>query len=427
MATNPDDCLAAALEEALNHVPPLDSFKRPRLRQVYPGRFVRQSEPDIEAVSSNAFERLPANLLERVRECLALDPSFGWFKYPGPDLDSTQAALRPILNALLQRALRTEAQSQARDVGSIVKWAREDAGRNPRLVLVREFLGECATPSFDVADGLQIKRLDFGEVEELTKIRDDVHPGGQFRAPSVVLRAERAGDRDQVGPLRDMAKRAEIAIAMCTRSAVRTGITWFWLKPEVRFGPGFSQAEWDSAYLEKTGALDIRPDEIVNITEAHRRLTEAPPSVLTACNRFVSAPFEQPADRLIDAWIGIDALVGRGLREELRYREGLRVAYALWREPHPRKLMSDQWRTAYEWRSAIVHGDALPAAAGIDVAADWSVELLRQLLRAFVLGGVTTETLDVRILGFAPVDVEPSVDPSGLLTTDLPPVKRASP
>lgn len=60
-------------------------------------------------------------------------------------------------------------------------------------------------------------------------------------------------------------------------------------------------------------------------------------------------------DRLIDAWISLEALLLGGREGELSYRAAVRLAEFLGTSGADRKAIYDATRTSYQWRSAIVH------------------------------------------------------------------------
>ena len=61
-------------------------------------------------------------------------------------------------------------------------------------------------------------------------------------------------------------------------------------------------------------------------------------------------------DRLIDAWISLEALLLGEREGELSYRAAVRLAEFLGTSGADRKAIYDATRVSYNWRSAIVHG-----------------------------------------------------------------------
>lgn len=61
-------------------------------------------------------------------------------------------------------------------------------------------------------------------------------------------------------------------------------------------------------------------------------------------------------DRLIDAWVSLEALLLGGQDDELSYRAALRLAEFLGTVGANRKTIYDATKISYSWRSAIVHG-----------------------------------------------------------------------
>lgn len=61
-------------------------------------------------------------------------------------------------------------------------------------------------------------------------------------------------------------------------------------------------------------------------------------------------------DKLIDAWIGLEALLLAGMEGELTYRASLRLAEFLGTDGATRKEIYHDTKLSYAWRSIIVHG-----------------------------------------------------------------------
>jgi len=61
-------------------------------------------------------------------------------------------------------------------------------------------------------------------------------------------------------------------------------------------------------------------------------------------------------DRLIDAWVSLEALLLGGQDDELSYRAALRLAEFLGTDGADRKTIYDATKISYGWRSAVVHG-----------------------------------------------------------------------
>ena len=60
-------------------------------------------------------------------------------------------------------------------------------------------------------------------------------------------------------------------------------------------------------------------------------------------------------DRLIDAWVSLEALLLGGREGELSYRSAVRLAEFLGTSGVDRKAIYDATRISYAWRSVIVH------------------------------------------------------------------------
>jgi len=61
-------------------------------------------------------------------------------------------------------------------------------------------------------------------------------------------------------------------------------------------------------------------------------------------------------DRLIDAWVSLEALLLGGQDGELSYRAAVRLAEFLGTDGANRKIIYDTAKISYSWRSAVVHG-----------------------------------------------------------------------
>ena len=61
-------------------------------------------------------------------------------------------------------------------------------------------------------------------------------------------------------------------------------------------------------------------------------------------------------DRLIDAWVSLEALLLGGQDDELSYRASLRLAEFLGKNGDDRKTIYNTTKISYAWRSAVVHG-----------------------------------------------------------------------
>jgi hypothetical protein len=60
-------------------------------------------------------------------------------------------------------------------------------------------------------------------------------------------------------------------------------------------------------------------------------------------------------DKLIDAWISLEALLLGGLEGELTYRAAVRLAEFLGASGVDRKSIYDAAKISYNWRSVVVH------------------------------------------------------------------------
>ena len=105
----------------------------------------------------------------------------------------------------------------------------------------------------------------------------------------------------------------------------------------------------------------------------------------------------QPEDRLLDYWIGLEALFSPGTAE-LRYRISLRVANFVGRsESHGnRREIFEQLKRSYDARSKVAHGGEAP---DLEATADVTGRHLRSALEAWIDPEVPHEDLDIPALG----------------------------
>lgn len=89
-------------------------------------------------------------------------------------------------------------------------------------------------------------------------------------------------------------------------------------------------------------------------------------------------------DRLIDAWISLEALLLGGLEGELTYRVAVRLAEFLGTNGADRKAIYDNARISYTWRSVIVHGSSSKKVAKRQPLQE-AVRLTTEYLRSALL------------------------------------------
>jgi len=61
-------------------------------------------------------------------------------------------------------------------------------------------------------------------------------------------------------------------------------------------------------------------------------------------------------DKIIDCWVGLENLYLRGIRDELRYRASIRIAYFLGSSYGERQRLYKEAKDSYDIRSTLVHG-----------------------------------------------------------------------
>jgi len=105
----------------------------------------------------------------------------------------------------------------------------------------------------------------------------------------------------------------------------------------------------------------------------------------------------QPEDRLIDYWVGLEALFSPG-RAELKYRISLRVANLVGRSDsyERRREIFDELKRSYDARSKVAHGQE---ASDLEAIAELTGRHLRSALKAWIDPEVPHDDLDARALG----------------------------
>ncbi len=123
---------------------------------------------------------------------------------------------------------------------------------------------------------------------------------------------------------------------------------------------GGTGTSWSGAVGSPRGRFAVldasRADEVAHIWQ---RLEESPNTdLLRLPLRRWSASLHRSSleDRLIDTWIGLEALLLNGSQGELTYRAALRLAELLGASGNDRKRIYTEAKHSYAWRSAIVHG-----------------------------------------------------------------------
>jgi hypothetical protein len=110
-----------------------------------------------------------------------------------------------------------------------------------------------------------------------------------------------------------------------------------------------SRPEWHSlSALEADQAVEIWEQ-----TKSHPKMQQ----YNLAFSRWSGAwGKEQPDDKLIDYWIGLESLFTQDSTQELRFRAPLRIAAFLGQEGAEMVKIYRDMQHSYDWRSAVVHG-----------------------------------------------------------------------
>jgi hypothetical protein len=109
-------------------------------------------------------------------------------------------------------------------------------------------------------------------------------------------------------------------------------------------------------------------------------------------------------DKLIDAWISLEALLMPGSTSELTYRAAIRLAELLGKDGPGRQAIYDAARNSYGWRSKIVHGSPAKKTAKQQELVD-TVRVTTEYVRAALLqvlemdGSFVPKQLEYGLLG----------------------------
>lgn len=167
-----------------------------------------------------------------------------------------------------------------------------------------------------------------------------------------------------------------------------------------RFPPSFAEGGWNKPQ-EAVGA-----EQLASLPAIYQSLSDGPPRVKLAARRSLSASMRTDRDdALIDACIGIEALLGQQT-DEITHRLAQRAAVALTlHEPATDpEVIYRLAKAVYSQRSTVVHGAADQKRKAILVggrsasADNVAQDLLRRLLASWATHHWTPGTLDGALL-----------------------------
>lgn len=157
----------------------------------------------------------------------------------------------------------------------------------------------------------------------------------------------------------------------------------------------------------------LKSDDIPQLQKLYSALDRPQVAEINlALERFnIGLERERPPDRIIDYWVGLEALFAPDDKQEFKYRLRLRTAYYLSDDADDRETIYQTLGTSYDARSRIVHGKPVPADA--DAIAMATEEVLRRTIRKIVTAGrFNADRLDVAIARGGRHEQEPSNDPT---------------
>ncbi len=263
-------------------------------------------------------------------------------------------------------------------------------------------------PEISFADGLKIRKLNEGEVSEIY--------GGPLTRPSIAPNAT-LGINDcaiegsyeeevtssigkvveppfmnQVKPKLD-----KVVVALRTFKEGKVGYSIIAIKP-ISFSPMARMSFTYGDLYVPQGNYTVTDEEVESLRKHVALLSGKLDSAMElACSRLADAEIRiRPMDRLIDAVIGLEALLLAGLskedrRGELRYRFSLNYA-CLSPSPKERFRSFHIAKDLYDLRSTIAHG-SLPKnnkctigdeEMNLDEAAKKACEVLREVVNYFL-------------------------------------------
>lgn len=126
----------------------------------------------------------------------------------------------------------------------------------------------------------------------------------------------------------------------------------------IAFGGG-STTNWSGSHSPLLPISIIDEEKATQVIQVWQLLQKSPNIELLSLplRRWESSlQRPNPEDRLIDAWISLEALILGGPEGELSYRAAMRLAEFLGTNGPDRKAIYDATRVSYTWRSIIVHG-----------------------------------------------------------------------
>jgi hypothetical protein len=182
---------------------------------------------------------------------------------------------------------------------------------------------------------------------------------------------------------------AVAVLRLTTTGSVKTGIRWVrGARPSGRFagpqsGLGSMMGPPDPLGWAASPVMHLSAEDISRAREIFPRYeaTKSDRQFAFVLRRFQTA-YERRTDedRLIDYWIGLEALFSAepGIQGELTYRLSLRLARYLREALEGRRDIRKRARDSYRLRSRIVHGDPSPPDLG-DTTRE-TEQLLREAL-----------------------------------------------
>jgi len=170
--------------------------------------------------------------------------------------------------------------------------------------------------------------------------------------------------------------------------------------------------------------LVLRPEDMPTLMELTSVLTggvrQKRPALDLAIERFERAiGTREPRDCLLDAFIGLEALLLGGSKDEKSFQLSVRAAHIVGDTPERRQFVATLLRKGYGIRSALVHGDIPKGGVKVEgVEMDLTtlarevMDVLRESIRRVLLQPelhdslVLSKILDRRILGLNGVEIK---------------------
>lgn len=243
----------------------------------------------------------------------------------------------------------------------------------------------------ELGDGMDIRRIPSGDIRALWHAFGSVPDVLPSQVPrwSHAVCARRLVEKSRIGQAvtsREWIFRAVTALRLAKHG--RVGVTYVWAQGD---GPVFVEVMAIAQPVVRP-LYAVPPEYRLDESELApvAQLLDALPQHVDdrrfrlALDRF-NVLYERlnPIDRLIDSWIGLEALFAPdGKSGEVAFRTSLRIAILLGQSDADRKALFALMKKSYDRRSRVAHGQ--PAKPDTSELASSTEDVLRRALRGFL-------------------------------------------